>query len=212
MNHETSKTRRKRRRTCYDRLRARMLEARRRRRANPAESAAAQLIVLFTILLGRMPLVPSVVTATPYTPPPLSPGEAHRRDIARRLRIPSGYVDVVLAQGTVPYSILFDHVRRGGKSRDDAMRVLRQRAPESCRDWLDHVEQWGLWSSLLLCHVRNGLDEDTDIRLLKSTLAWLDVESPDDGIPGPAGAGVPAKPGPDPDVPDSNEDPKQPKS
>lgn len=64
------------------------------------------------------------------------------------------YVDVALAQGTVPYSILFDHVRRGGKSRDDAMKVLRQRAPEACQEWLNHVEKWGLWTSLLLCHVR----------------------------------------------------------
>lgn len=205
------KTPRWRRRTCYDRLRAMMLEARRRRRAHPAGSAAAQLLALFTILLGRMPLVPSVVIPTPYIPPPLSPGEAHRRGVARRLGIPSRYVDVVMAQGTVPYSVLFDHVRRGGKSRDDAMKVLKQRAPKPCRDWLDHVEQWGLWSSLLLCHVRSGLDEDTDVRLLKSTLAWLHVETPDDGIPGPAGAGALATPGTRPEMHDPDEDPKPPK-
>ncbi|MCV3765153.1 hypothetical protein [Rhizobium sp. TRM95796] len=211
MTNEKSKTPRRRRRNCHDRLRAMMLEARRRRRANPAESVAVQLLALFTILLGRMPVVPSVVTPTPYTSPPLSPGEAYRRDIGRRLGIPPRYVGVVLAQGIVPYSVLFDHVRRGGKSRDDAMKVLRQRAPEPCRDWLDHVEQWGLWSSLLLCHVRSGLDEDTDVRLLRSTLAWLDVETPDDGVPGPAGAGAPATPGLGPDIPDPDEDPKPPK-
>ena len=204
-------TPRKRRQNCWDRFRARMPESRRRRRTDPAISAVMQLLALFVTLFGRMPLVPSVVIPTPYAPPPLSPGEAYRRDIARRLGIPTRYVDVVLARGNVPYSVLFDHVRRGGKSRDDAIKVLRQRAPEPCRDWLDHVEQWGLWSSLLLCHVRNGLDEDTDIKLLKSTLAWLDVGTPDDGVPGPAGAGAPATLGTGPHAPAPDEDPKPPK-
>ncbi|WDZ77154.1 hypothetical protein PWG15_01180 [Ensifer adhaerens] len=172
---------------------------------------AVQLLALFATIFGRMPLVPNVVTPVPYVPPPLAPGEAYRRDIARRLGIPSRYVDVALAQGTVPYSILFDHVRRGGKSRDDAMKVLRQRAPEACQEWLNHVEQWGLWTSLLLCHVRDGFDEDTDVKLLKSTLAWLDPETLGSDVLGPIGAGASLSPGNGPVKREPDEDPKPPK-
>lgn len=198
----------KRRRTCWDRLRARRLSSQRRRQADPATTAVMQLVTLFAMLFGRMPLAPNTPMSAPYTPPPLSPREAHRRGVARHLGIPTRYVDVVLSQGTVPYPVLFEHIRRGGKSRDDAMSVLRQRAPESCRDWLDHVRNWGLWSQLMLCYVRDGLDEDTDIRLLKSTLAWLEVQNSEDGVPGPAGAGAPAMPGTGPDEPDPEDDPK----
>jgi hypothetical protein len=210
MNHEKSKTPGRRRRNCYDRLRARMLEARRRRRADPATTAVMQLVTLFATIFGRMPLV-SNIPMSAYTAPPLSPSEAHRRQVARRLGIPTRYVDIVLAQGTVPYPILFEHIRRGGKSRDDALSVLRQRAPEACRDWLDHVADWGLWSELLLCHVHNGLDEDTDIKLLKSTLAWLEGQNSEEGIPGPVGAGAPVMPGIGPGDPEPEDDPKPPK-
>jgi hypothetical protein len=115
-------------------------------------------------------------------------------------------VYVVLSQGTGPYGLLFDHMRRGGRSREDAMKVLRRRAPEACRDWFDHIKDWGLWSELVKCHVRDGMDEDTDIRLLKSTLAWLNVQNFEDGVPGPTGAGAPATTGirvqaPEPDNP-----------
>lgn len=91
------------------------------------------------------------------------------------------------------------------------MAVLRQRAPDPCRDWLDHIRDWGLWSELLLCHVRNGDDEDTDVKMLKSTLAWLDAGNPTDGTPGLADAGTGLRPGADDDEPDPSDDPDKPK-
>ncbi|TAZ71098.1 hypothetical protein ELH72_29675 (plasmid) [Rhizobium ruizarguesonis] len=199
MNEKFKTPKRRRRRNCYDRLRARWLENRRRQRADPAASAVAQMMAMFVVLIGRMPLVPASPVPAPYVPPPLSPGQAHRNAVARRLGVPGRYVDVVLAQGTVPYGQLFEHVRRGGRSRNDAMTVLRQRAPEACRDWLDHVQDWGLWSSLLACHVREGADEDTDVKLLKSTLTWLRDLNPGGCPPAPAEAGVDLIPGPDED-------------
>jgi hypothetical protein len=202
---------RKRRRTCWDRLRARMLESRRRRRSDPATSAVVQLLTLFTMMFGRMPLIPTVAGPVPYVSPPMSLGHTHRIETARLLGIPTRYVDVVRTQGSVPYSILFEHIRRGGRSREDAMSVLHQQAPESCRDWLDHIEGWGLWSNLLLCHVRGGVDEDTDVKLLRSTLAWLEVQKPDPGVPGPADAETILKPGPGRDDPDLGDDPDKPK-
>lgn len=69
------------------------------------------------------------------------------------------------------------------------MTVLRQKSPDACRDWLDHVEQWGTWSDLLLCQVREGVDEDTDIKLLRATLAWLKAKSPEATAPLPTGDG-----------------------
>lgn len=203
---EKFKTPKRRPRTCWDKLRARWLENRRRQRADRAMSAAAQLLALFMILLARMSLVPAAPVPAPYVPPPLSPGQARRTAIARSLGIPSRYVEVVLAQGAVPYSILFEHVRSGGRRRDDAMTVLRKRAPKSCRDWLDHVHDWGLWSELLLCYVRDGDDEDTDVKLLKSTLSWLQGFNPVGGPPGPADAGTDLKP-----RPDFSDDPNKPK-
>lgn len=208
MNEKLKTPSKRRRRNCFDRLRARWLEKRRHQRVDPAASAVAQMMAMFVVLIGRMPLVPAVPVPTPYVPPPLSPGQAHRNAVARCLGVPSRYVDVVLAQGTAPYGLLFEHIRRGGRSRDDAMAMLRQRAPEDCRDWLDHVRKWGLWSSLLACHLREGADEDTDVNLLKSTLAWLRDLNPGGGPPAPADAGVDLIPGPD-DEPDN--DPNRPR-
>ncbi len=202
---------RKRRRTCWDRLKLRRFESRRRGQADLATSAVTQLLALFAMIFGGMPLVPNIPMPVPYTPPSLSPGDAYRRGVAGRLGVPSRYVDIVLAQGTVPYPVLFDHIRRGGKSRDDAMSLLRQRAPACCQEWLDYVRDWGLWSQLMLCYVRDGLDEDTDVRLLKSTLAWLDVQNSEDGVPGPVGAGASATPGNGPDKSEPDDDPKPPK-
>ncbi|MXN51449.1 hypothetical protein GR158_10000 [Shinella sp. AETb1-6] len=64
------------------------------------------------------------------------------------------------------------------------------RAPEASIDWLDHVEVTGRWSDLLLCFVRSEYEEDTDIKLLKSTIAWLDTLSPRGDIVGPAETGT----------------------
>lgn len=189
MNKPELKTpRKKRRRTCWDRLRARMLEAHRRRRANPAASAAAQLMTILSVLVGRMPLTPPM--SVRYVVPPVSPAWARRKVMAQGLGIPVRYLDVVMARGRVPYTVLFQHIREGGVLRQDAMRVLRTRAPEASIDWLDYVELTGGWSDLLLCFVRNEYEEDTDIKLLKSTIAWLDTLNPSDEIAGPSETGT----------------------
>ena len=188
--HETRK--RRLRRTCRDRFRFRMLQA--RRRNNPAASVAMQLMALFAVLLFPAPSPTIVPAPTPYAPLPMSARHAQRVEMARRLGVPRRYLDIVLNHGAVPYRVLFDHIHRGGISRLDAMSVLRQRAPEACRDWLVHVEKEELWSDLLRCHVRTGLEEDTDARLLKSTLAWLEDSKTRTSAPGPADAGLVLKP------------------
>ncbi len=126
---------RKRLRTCFDRLRARMITARRARRANPAASAAAQLLAIFTALVGRMPLTPPAPVR--YIAPSVSPAWAERKQLAQGLGVPVRYVEIIMARGEVPYSVLFHHIRGGGVLRRDAMRVLRTRAPEASIDWLD---------------------------------------------------------------------------
>ncbi|WP_313196578.1 hypothetical protein [Shinella zoogloeoides] len=186
---DTDPKKRRRRRSCYDRLRMRMIERRRMARTNPAQSAAQQLLALLAVVFGRVP-VPEL-TPVRYTPPPMSPHHAQRLNLARRLGVPSRYVDIVLSQGMVPYTRLFDDIRRGGTSRRDALAELRKRVPEASLDWLDHIQRWSLWAELLKCHVPRGVDEDTDTRILKSTLAWIDGKG---GGGGTAGASPAPKP------------------
>ncbi|KSV85298.1 hypothetical protein N183_02325 [Sinorhizobium sp. Sb3] len=195
---------RKKRRTCYDRLRARMIAARRARRVDPAASAAAQLLAIFTAMVGQMPLTPPAPVR--YAAPSVSPAWAERKQLAQRLGVPVRYVEITMARGEVPYSVLFQHIRGGGVLRRDAMRVLRTRAPEASIDWLDHVEVTGRWSDLLLCFVRSEYDEDTDIKLLQSTIAWLDTLSPRADIAGPAetGTGIGSGLAPSPSSKDSD--------
>lgn len=169
---DTDPKKRRRRRSCYDRLRMRVLEHRRLARPNPAQSAAQQLLALFVAIFGRVP-VPEL-SPVRYAPPPMSPCHAQRLDLARPLNVPSRYVDIVLSQGMVPYARLFDDLRRDGVSRHDALTELRKRVPEASLDWLDHIQRWSLWAELLKCHVPRGTDEDMDVRILKSTLAWID--------------------------------------
>lgn len=189
MNEPDLKTpRRKSHRTCCDRLRARLIAARRKRRADPAASAAAQLLAIFSAIVGRI----SHTAPAPlrYVAPPVTATWSRRKEMAQGLGIPVRYLDVTMACGSVPYSALFNHVREGGVLRQDAMRVLRTRAPEASIDWLDHVELTGRWSDLLMCFVRSEYEEDTDIKLLKSTIAWLDTLSPRGDIVEPAETGT----------------------
>ena len=123
----TSPKKRRRRRSCYDRLRMRMLERRRMTRTNPVQTAAQQLLALFVAIFGRIS-APELPPAR-YVAPPLSLQHAQRRDLARRLGVPTRYVDIVLAQSTVPYARLFDDIRRGGASRRDALIELSKRVP-----------------------------------------------------------------------------------
>lgn len=176
---------RRRRRSCYDRFRMRMIERRRARRANPAQSAALQLLALFTFILRGA--APPTQPSPRYTPPPMSPRQAQRLELARRLEVAPRYIDVVLSQGTVPYARLFEDIRRGGASRRDAMPELRKRVPEAAVDWLHHIERWSLWTELLRCYVPNGLDEDVDVLILKSTIAWIEGCNAQAVVPTPSG-------------------------
>lgn len=60
------------------------------------------------------------------------------------------------------------------------MSELRKRVPETCVDWLRHVEQWNLWAELIRCNVTRNTDEDTNVLILKATYSWLDSGGPVD--------------------------------
>jgi hypothetical protein len=211
MNDRKLRFRGKRKRTCFDKMRMQTIEARGRRQDNPAASIVAQLVTLFALIFGRMPLPMSAIGPALYAAPPMSPGHARRMEAGRRLGVPARYVDAVLKEGTVPYSILFEHIRRGGRSREDAISFLARKAPEACREWLDYIERWELWSDLLRCHARDGLEVDTEVKLLKATLAWLDAPDTDDDEPEIVGAESILKPRGDQDPKEPGDDPKTPK-
>lgn len=163
-----------RKRNCYDRLRARFITAKRARRTDPAASAAMQLLAVFTMVFGRMPISIPAPAHVPYSPRRPSPAALDRAEMARRLGVPVRYLGLVLSLGQVPYAVLFDHIRQGGVLRRDALIELRKRVPEVSLDWLNYVERHGLWSDLTQCLDRQGTDENTDIKLLKRTLAWTE--------------------------------------
>ncbi len=169
---DANSRKRRRRRSCYDRFRMRMIERRRARRTNPAQSAALQLLALFSFILRGA--APPTQPSPRYTPPPMSPRHAQRLELARRLDVAPRYVDVVLLQGVVPYARLFEDIRRGGVSRRDAMQELRKRVPEASVDWLHHIERWNLWSELLKCFAANGAEDETEVHILKATVAWFE--------------------------------------
>ncbi|WP_426231056.1 hypothetical protein [Pararhizobium sp. DWP3-4] len=172
---DANSRKRRRRRSCYDRLRMRMLERPRARRSNPGQSAALQLLALFSFVLRGAPS--PTLQPLRYTPPPMSPQHARRLELSRQLDVAPRYVDVVLSQGLVSYARLFDDIRRGGVFSRDAISELRKRAPEASVDWLRHVERWNLWTELLKCHVVHGFEEDTNVLILKAALAWLDAKA-----------------------------------
>jgi hypothetical protein len=193
MRYDKPKSREEKKRTCRDRLRAHLLEARRRHRGNPAASVAAQIAALFAFIVGRMPLSPPIPAE--YSAPPVSPAWAERKAKAERLGVPARYLHIVMQRGSVPYSVLFHHIKDGGVLRRDAMLVLRRRAPEASIDWLDYVELEGRWSDLIACCVWNKDEDNTDIKLLKSALAWTQAANAAAVPPGPADAGIALTPG-----------------
>lgn len=167
LNHKKA-----RRRTCYDRARKRWLEARRAQARNPAAAIAMQLLGVFGFALGRMPITTPMPTL--HVAPTMSPRQEERRETARRLGIPTRYLDSVLSQGRVPYSVLFNHIRPGGATRRDALTELRKRIPAEALEWFDHVEKQELWSDLSRCFRPNEEEESTNVRFLQSTLAWVE--------------------------------------
>src|SRR5690606_34297291 len=104
---DTDQKKRRRRRSCYDRLRMRMIERRCMARTNPSQSAAPQLLAVFAVVFSRVPVLAPERPPVSYIPPPMSPRHAQRLDLARRLEVPTRYVDIVLSQGMVPYARLF---------------------------------------------------------------------------------------------------------
>lgn len=174
----------KRRRTCYDRARKRWLEARRAQMNNPAASTALQLLGVFGFLIGRMPIATPM--PVPYVAPPMSPRQEQRNETARRLGVPTRYLDIVLAKGRVPYALLSEHIRLGGATRRDALDELRTRIPAEALDWFNNIVKRELWSELSLCFRREDSEEDTNIRFLQATLAWVERQrKPADGPAGP---------------------------
>lgn len=198
MRHNTR--RHKRRRSCYDRARNRLLRARRAQRNNPAASAALQMLGIFGFLFGRMP----IATPAPYVAPPMLPRQEQRNEIARRLGVPTRYLDVVLNRGSVPYALLNQHIRLGGATQRDALNELRKIIPVEALDWLDYVEKHGLWSDLSRCVRVDASDEDIEVQLLKAALAWAEAKKmPADSTREP----IETKHGLEPPKPRQNEDP-----
>jgi len=172
------KTRRK-RRNCYDRMRSKVLNARRSGRIDPSATVALQLLSIFFVIFGRVPILnPPPI---PYSAPSRSTRSLQRHEAARHLGVPRRYMDVMASQGQVPYPLLFDHIKQGGVLRRDAIIEMRKRIPAPSLDWFDHIQKWGYWSDLLRCQSPNGFDQDTDVKLLKATLTWLDQSNRDNG-------------------------------
>lgn len=167
-----TRTRRK-DRDCYDKLRKRMLQIRRKRSIDIATSVALQLFAIFAALLSRKPVPADGPADIPYSPQSPYLKAKQRADTARKMGIPIRYLDSVQAQGRIPYAVLFNDIRRGGGPRRDAVMELRKCAPAESLRWLDHIQMYDEWSDLVRCFVPSGKDEDTDVRLLQSTLDWL---------------------------------------
>lgn len=167
---------RRKRRTCYDRARKRWLDARRARTTNPASSVAMQLLGIFGFLVGRTPIASPMPAPQRYAAPPMSPRYAQRIEAARRLGVPTRYLDIVLTQGKVPYPVLAEHIRQGGATRRDAIDELRKSVPAEAQDWLAHVEEQHRWSDLTRCFRPDAADEDTHVLFLKATLTWIEAQ------------------------------------
>jgi len=200
----------KRRRTCYDRARKRWLEARRVQTNNPAASAVLQLLGVFGFVIGRMPVATPM--SVPYVAPPMSPRQEQRNETARRLGVPTRYLDIVLSRGRVPYALLSEHIRLGGATRRDAVNELRSRIPAEALDWFNDIVKRELWSELSLCFRQDDSKEDTNIRFLQATLAWVERQrKPDDGLAGPDEADRNLTPSTTREIEDPDDDPPKPK-
>lgn len=195
---------RRKRRTCYDQFRKRWLKNRRARAANPAASAAMQLLGIFGFLVGRMPIIAPMPMPQRYVAPPMSPRHAQRIETARHLGVPTRYLDIVLKKGKVPYSVLVEHIRLGGATRRDALDELRKTIPADALDWLAYVEKRALWSQLTGCFRTDASDEDTHVLFLKNTLAWVESQKESGSEPSEP---TETKHGLEPPKPGDNEDP-----
>ncbi|NRF10918.1 hypothetical protein [Agrobacterium pusense] len=199
-------SKRQKRRTCYDRTRMHWHQARRTQATNPAASAAIQLLGIFGFLFGRMPITTPMPAR--YVAPSMSPKQAQRIEAARHLGIPTRYLDIVLSTGKVPYGLLFEHIRLGGATRRDALNELRKRMPAEALDWFRHVEKRALWSELSLCFHQGDEEEDTHVRFLQATLAWVERQrKPGERPSSPADADRGFKPNMHGEIVASDDDP-----
>lgn len=187
-------------RNCYDRLRARVLQAKRRRQIDPAFSVAHQLLAIFGLIALAVP-IPQLQPRSRNQPKTYD-----RQQVALKLGVAPRYIDIFISRGSIPYSLLLDHLQ-GPATRKDALRELRKRLPAASLDWLSDIERNQEWSRLTMCRGQDG-DDDTELNFLKAAARWeegraavhddpvLVVGGGDGGAPPPI-----ARPAPDPDRP-----------
>jgi len=205
-------TKSKRRKNCFDTVRARIMLAKRARQTNPAFSAAHQLLAIFGLLALSMPK--PIIESTP------KPLALSKDLLSKKLGVAKRYVDIYLSKGAVPYSHLLDHLR-GAATRGDALSELRKRMPPETLDWLTEIEEQEAWSSLTMCFSKDG-DERTELKMLKAAAEWEESKHSDDVQPKPTsgsggkgggvggGGGVGSPPSPNPEV-DPDHNPNKPK-
>jgi len=198
-------------RDCYDRLRKRMLQIRRKRPIDIATSVTLQLFAIFAALLSRTPAPADGPTDISYSPPRPSSTAQKRADLARKLGVPKRYLELIQAHGKISYAVLFNDIRRGGGPRRDAMIELRKCAPADSLRWLDHIQMYDEWTDLIRCFVPSGKDEDTDVKLLQSTLAWLRETTPVQVADAPVGVAQTCTPKSTSNGSQDDQDPTKPK-
>lgn len=189
-------------RNCYDAFRNRVMLARRRRQIDPAFSAAHQLLAIFGLTALSIPMP----TMSSRSGTHFQRTSDDRRQLSVTLGVAPRYVDIFLKSGTVPYSLLLDHLR-GAATRKDALVELRNRMPRECLDWLTDIERDEDWKRLGLCRALDG-DEQTELKMLRAAARWEEeralvlygpapvAHGGDGGAPPPV-----VKPNPDPDRP-----------
>jgi len=189
-------------RGCYDRLRARAIQARRRRQIDPAFSVAHQLLAIFGLIALAIPI--PTVSSKPRAH--FERRTPDRKQLSAMLGVAPRYVDIFLKSGTIPYSLLLDHLR-GAATRKDALVELRNRMPAESLDWLTDIERDEDWTRLTMCRGLDG-DEQTELKMLRAAARWeeeralvlndpaLVAHGGDGGAPPPV-----ARPNPDPDRP-----------
>lgn len=151
-------------RSCYDSIRARVILAKKRRQSDPAFSVAHQLLVIFGLIALAMPKPQPQPNTRAY------PQKYDRHQVALKLGVAPRYIDIFIRMGSIPYSLLLDHLRSAA-ARKDALSELRKRLPAESLNWLSDIERHQEWSRLTMCRGQNG-DDDTELNVLKAAARW----------------------------------------